>query len=282
MSVILKLGMMKKYFSKTEKIIAEYILKHPDEVKSLTAYEMGQICHTSQPSIIRFAKKLGFSGYPAFKLALSQDMGERSAKEINVIDREISPSDSFAEVCQKITRENIKAIEDTQSLLDIESLEKAIQAISKAKRIMIVGAGFSGVVAKDFSYKLLELGKDVLFESDLHIQFSLLTTMKKRDVLFVVSYSGRTREVYELTKKAKERGIQIITLTSIAQNPIRDLSDIALNTIELGENYRSTALAPRISQMTIIDMIYVKLILENKEMEEKILDAIEIVKNFKI
>lgn len=283
MSVILKLNMMRNHLSKIEKKIADYILKNPEEVKQLTTYEVAKICSTSQASIVRFAKKMGFSGYPDFKLSLSQDMGIRSVKkEINVIDSEIDASDTLAEVCQKVSRENVKVIEDTYSILDMKELEKAVQMIAKAKRIMILGAGFSGVVGKDFSYKLLELGKNVLFEPDFHMQFSLLTTMKKKDLLFVISYSGKTKEVYEITKQAKERGICVISLTTIAMNPIREIADIRLNTVELGTNFRATALAPRISQMTLIDMIYVRLILENKEMRDNILDAMNIVKNFKL
>lgn len=283
MSVILKLKMMRENFSKMEQKIADYILKHPEEVKQLTTYQVAKVCKTSQASIVRFAKKMGFSGYPDFKLSLSQDMGALSAKkEVSIIDSEIDSNDSLQEVCQKVARENMRAIEDTYSLLDFKELEKAVKALGKAKKIMILGAGFSGVVARDLSYKLLELGKDVVFESDFHMQFSLLTTMTSRDILFVISYSGKTKEVYEITKKAKERGIQIITLTTIAGNPIRDLGDITLNTVELNKNFRATALSPRISQMTVIDMLYVKLILENKEMEENILEAMEIVKNFKL
>ena len=283
MSVILKLKMMRENFSKMEQKIADYILKHPEEVKQLTTYQVAKVCKTSQASIVRFAKKMGFSGYPDFKLSLSQDMGVLSAKkEVSIIDSEIGSNDSLQEVCQKVARENMRAIEDTYSLLDFKELEKAVKALGKAKKIMILGAGFSGVVARDLSYKLLELGKDVVFESDFHMQFSLLTTMISRDILFVISYSGKTKEVYEITKKAKERGIQIITLTTIAGNPIRDLGDITLNTVELNKNFRATALSPRISQMTVIDMLYVKLILENKEMEENILEAMEIVKNFKL
>lgn len=283
MSVILKLKMMHENFSKMEQKIADYILNHPEEVKQLTTYQVAKICKTSQASIVRFAKKMGFSGYPDFKLSLSQDIGVRSAKkQVNIIDSEINSDDNLQEVCQKVAHENVRAIEDTYSLLDFKELEKAVKALEKAKRIMILGAGFSGVVAKDLSYKLLELGKDVVFEMDFHIQLSLLSTMGAKDILFVISYSGKTKEVYEITKKAKERGILIITLTTIAGNPIRDLGDISLNTVELNKNFRATALSPRISQMTVIDMLYVRLILENKEMEENILEAMEIVKNFKL
>lgn len=283
MSILLKLDMMRDNFSKIEKKIANYILQNPEEVKLLTTYEVAKICKTSQASIVRFAKKMGFSGYPSFKLALSKDMGIRSVKkEISIIDSEITKEDSITEVCKKVSHENMKIIEDTYSLLDIEDLEKAITMLENSKRIMILGAGFSGVVAKDFSYKLLELGKDVVFEPDFHMQFSLLSAMKKEDILFVISYSGRTKEIYEITKKAKEKGLWIISLTTIANNPIRDLSDISLNTVELGKNVRATALAPRISQMTLIDMIYVQMILHNKKMQENILEAMEIVKNFKL
>ncbi|HEY4533572.1 MAG TPA: MurR/RpiR family transcriptional regulator [Fusobacterium sp.] len=283
MSVILKLKMMRENFSKMEQKIADYILNHPEEVKQLTTYQVAKICKTSQASIVRFAKKMGFSGYPDFKLSLSQDIGVRSAKkEVSIIDSEINSDDSLQEVCQKVAHENVKAIEDTYSLLDFKELEKAVKALAKAKKIMILGAGFSGVVAKDFSYKLLEIGKDAVFEMDFHIQLSLLSTMGAKDILFVISYSGKTKEIYEITKKAKERGILIVTLTTIAGNPIRDLGDITLNTVELNKNFRATALSPRISQMTVIDMLYVQLILENKAMEENILEAMEIVKNFKL
>lgn len=71
---------MRENFSKMEQKIANYILNHPEEVKQLTTYQVAKICKTSQASIVRFAKKIGFSGYPDFKLSLSQDIGVRSAK----------------------------------------------------------------------------------------------------------------------------------------------------------------------------------------------------------
>src|SRR3712207_8519595 len=94
MSVILKLKMMRENFSKMEQKIADYILNHPEEVKQLTTYQVAKICKTSQASIVRFAKKMGFSGYPDFKLSLSQDIGVRSAKkEVSIIDSEINSDD---------------------------------------------------------------------------------------------------------------------------------------------------------------------------------------------
>ena len=89
-------------------------------------------------------------------------------------------------------------------------------------------------------------------------------------------------EMYNVVKVAKSKGITVIAMTSIAPNPIRDLADIRLNTVEMNSNFRSTALSPRISQLTVIDMLYVKMMLENKNMQDYIFDAIELVQGFKI
>ena len=114
------------------------------------------------------------------------------------------------------------------------------------------------------------------------MQLSCLSTMGKEDVLFVISHSGKTMEMYNIVKVAKSKNIKVISMTSVAPNPIRELADIKLSTVEMKNNFRSTALSPRISQLTVIDMLYVKLMLENKNMQEYIFDAIELVQGFKI
>lgn len=69
----------------------------------------------------------------------------------------------------------------------------------------------------------------------------------------------------------------------MSSNPIRDLADIKISTIMEKNNFRSTALSSRIAQLTIIDIIYVALITENKELAEKYIgDALKLVSDFKM
>lgn len=283
MSIILKIKILKKEMTSIELKIANYIIKNSDELKVLNTYDIAKKCGVSQASIVRFSKKIGFSGFPEFKIALIQELGETMSKNsISVVDEEINSKDSVDTVTQKIINKNILAIQNTLAITDMEELERAIFAIEKSKKIMLVGVGFSGIVAKDFYFKLTEIGKNVIFETDPHMQLSYLTTLSKRDLIFVISYSGQTREVYNLVKEAKKRNIPIISLTTLAPNLIRDLADIRLNTVDLGENYRVSPLSPRISQFTIIDSIYVNLILRNKERETYIKNALDLVKEYKI
>lgn len=283
MGVIIKINTMKSQLTSIEKRIAEYILKDPESIKNLNTYQVAKNCKASQASIVRFAKKLGFKGYPDFKLSLSQDIGNRKAEShINIIHEEIKSDDTFEVVGKKIAHENILAINNTCEITDFKQLENAVKAIANADKIMIAGVGFSGIVAKDLYYKLLELGKHAIMETDTHMQLSCLSSMGKKDVLFVISHSGKTVEMYDITKVAKDKGVKIISMTSIVPNPISDLANIKLGTVEMKSNFRSTALSPRISQLTVIDMIYIKLMLENKKMQDYIFNAIDLVQGFKL
>lgn len=283
MGVLIKIRSMLNDLTSTEKRVAEYILAKPEEIKSLNTYEVAEITKTSQATVVRFAKKMGFKGFPDFKLTLSQDLGNRMAEShVNIIHEEIKPDDDFETIGKKVANENITAINDTYDITDFEELEKAVIALAEAEKIMIVGVGFSGVVAKDFYYKLLELGKTPMIETDNHMQLTCLSTMGEKDILFIISHSGKTVEMYNIAKIAKSKNIKIIAMTSVAPNPVRELADIKLNTVEMKSNFRSTALSPRISQLTVVDMLYIKLMLENRDMQDYIFDAIELVQGFKI
>lgn len=283
MGVIIKINTMKNQLTSIEKRIAEYILKDPEAIKNLNTYQVAKNCKASQASIVRFTKKLGFKGFPDFKLSLSQDIGNRKAEShVNIIHEEIKPEDSFEIVGKKVAHANITAVNNTYEITDFKELENAVKVIAQADKIMVVGVGFSGIVAKDFYYKLLELGKHAIMENDTHTQLSCLSSMGKNDLLFVISHSGKTVQMYDIAKVAKDRGIKIISMTSIVPNPISDLADIKLGTVEMKNNFRSTALSPRISQLTVVDMIYIKLMLENKNMQDYIFNAIELVQGFKL
>lgn len=283
MGVLIKINSMLDSVSSTERKVGEYILENPEKIKDLNTYELANVTETSQATVVRFAKKLGFKGFPVFKLSLSQDLGNRKAEShINIIHEKIKTDDSFEIIGRKIASENVSAINNTCEVTDFVELEKAVVMLSKANKIMLAGIGFSGIVAKDFCYKLLELGKHAMIEADTHMQLSCISTMGEDDVLFIISHSGKTMEMYNIAKVAKSKGITVIAMTSIAPNPIRELADIKLNTVEMNNNFRSTALSPRISQLTVIDMLYIKMMLENKNMQDYIFDAIELVQGFKI
>ena len=284
MSVISKMKEMQGELTAKEKKISKYILQHLDKIVYMNTYQIADKCKVSQASVVRFAKKLGYSGFPEFKISFGRDMGRRDVEEkINFIYEDIQETDELDDLIKKIVYANSNIIQDTYSILDTNTVKEAVEIIKNARKIFILGAGYSGIVAKDFHYKLGELGMNSICEADYHIQLASISTLNENDVVFVISQGGKTVDIYNLVKEAKKRKVKIISVTQMSSNPIRDLADIKISTIMEKNNFRSTALSSRIAQLTIIDIIYVALITENKELAEKYIgDAMKLVSDFKM
>lgn len=250
----------------------------------MNTYQIADKCKVSQASVVRFAKKLGYSGFPEFKIFFGRDMGRRDVEDkVNFIYEDIHENDGLDDLVKKIAYANSNIIQDTCSILDISTVRAAIDLLKNAKRIFVLGAGYSGIVAKDFHYKLGELGMNSICESDYHILLASMSTITENDVVFVISQGGKTLDIFNLVKEAKKRKAKIISVTQMSSNPIRDIADVKISTIVEKNNFRSTALSSRIAQLTIVDIIYVTLITENKELAEKYIgDAIKLVSDFKM
>ncbi len=284
MSSIVKLKEMKEKLTKSEKKLAEYILENLNEVKEINTYELAERSGTSQATIIRFAKKLGYSGFPAFKIALSEDLGKRAHKRREgLIHNEISIDDTYGDIAKKVVFENTAAIKDTFSILDEGKIEEAVELLDNAGKILILGAGFSGLVGKDFHYKLMEIGKITFYDSDSHIQMANISVMTEEDVIFVISHKGDSSDIYNVVRMAKSRGIKVISLTRLADNPISSLADVRLHTVAEDVAFRSTAISSRIAQLSIIDVLYIGLVRKNYTEAKKYLDSSrELVQPLKI
>ncbi len=284
MSIIVRINSVKDKFTSKEKDIYKFIVENTDKIMYMNTYEIAEKCNTSQASVVRFAKKLGYSGFPELKVDFSKELGRREAKEkVTFTYEDFSENGEIQDVIKNVIKINTSIIEDTYSMIDIATIQETILSMKKARKIMIVGAGYSGVVAKDLHYKLLELGMNSICEKDYHTQLTIISTLEENDILFVISQSGRTLEMYHLVELAKQRKIKIISVTQKSDNPIKKLADIQINTVIEKNNFRSTSLYSRISQLTIIDIIYVSLISGDKKLAEKYIgDAIKIVSKFKI
>ncbi|MBC2851898.1 MurR/RpiR family transcriptional regulator [Cetobacterium sp. 8H] len=281
---LIKLKEFQEGFTKNEKKISKYLIENIEEIKMLNTYDLAMKCDVSQASVVRFAKKLGFKGFPEFKISLASDLAmKNNEKTIQIIYDEIKIGDTTDILAKKVVYENVKSVEDTYKVLNFDEIERAADAINSAKRIFILGAGFSGIVAKDFQYKLWELGKFVVFDTDQHIQLTNASTAEEGDVVFVISHSGKTLDIYQTLLEFKEKGAKVITLTKFASNPIKNIGDICLSTVVEKTNFRSTSLSSRMAQLTVIDILYVKLIQKDRKRADKYIgNAVKSIEKFKM
>ncbi|WP_025642013.1 MurR/RpiR family transcriptional regulator [Schnuerera ultunensis] len=243
-------------FRPSEKKIARYILNNSREAINLSISEMAKKSNTSEASVVRFCKTLGLGGYQDLKIALSLNTVQDS-KEEKILHEIINVDDSPKTILNKLSAGSIQAIQDTCNLVNIHSLSEAIEVINQCEKIHLFGIGASSIVALDAQYKFARINIPSIMFMDHHIQITSAVHLNERDVAIGISNSGRTMEVIEGLKTAKERGATTIAITQYGKSPIQDVSDIVLFTASVENNFRSGAMASRIAQLLVIDSLFI-------------------------
>lgn len=261
-SVIVKLREYMKEASTTEKGIIEYLLENPEQTAEMSIRELAKECYASASTITRLCHKNGFSHYKDFQKAL---LYENALRKNMITDRncEISRDDSLEELVDKIVYKSVISLEDTKSLIDLDVLEKSVQLLLKSKKIVFFGMGASLLVARDAYLKFLRINKPCLVNEDYHAQIVAAQNMGSEDAAIIISYSGMTPEMVRCAEILKDANVPFISITGFRETPISKLADYNLYITATEFEFRTGKLASRISQLAVVDMLYVAFVQRN-------------------
>ena len=242
-----------------DRAIAEFILNNENDIPKFTIRQIAEGCNVSQAAVVRFCKIFGSDGFKDFRRRLTTDMLEQAqkAQPTGYITADLQGDEDISSIVQRITANNSHSIQETAELLDMHTLENAIDFLADAPRIDFFGVGASGIVALDAHQKIIRMGKTCNASQDSHIQLTLASSLKPGDAAVAISYSGRTKDTIEHAAVAKERGAHVIVLTKYgSENPLAKLGDVVLYTTSSETVYRSSATSSRIAQLTMIDILF--------------------------
>lgn len=255
----LKIKAMYNSMSRSDKQIADWINKNPGKIISLSIVDLSEECGCSEATIVRFAKKLGLSGYQELKISLAS---EGSSLPIN---SNISQNDAPFDIYQKICTDVYLSFEKTKKSLDPKNFEMACKKIMSADKIVVFGLGNSASVAMDASHKLLRAGLNSVAYNDNHMQVIAASHLSKNDVAIAISHSGSSKDIVDAIKLAREHGATTIAITNAGKSELLKCTDIPLFTSADETKYSILALNSRIVQLAIIDAIYHYIVLNNSD-----------------
>jgi DNA-binding MurR/RpiR family transcriptional regulator len=216
--------------SKSEEILAKFILREKENIESLSTKDLAKATYTSPSTAVRLSKKLGFSGWNELK--------EKYLEELHYLNQHFSnidpnypfnTNDTFINVAAKIGHLASESIEDTLSLLKHTELQKAVELLHKSQHISIYGISNSLIMAYDFKHKMLRINKYVDIMNVPEEQPFVASNSTPQHVAILISYSGETEGVLKIANILKRNHTPIISLTSIGENSLRKLSDCALS-----------------------------------------------------
>lgn len=215
----------------------------------------------SQAAIIRLCKSLGFKGYPELKMKVIGDLQSQDSYE----HREFSPNDSIETIVQNVSHNNMQSIRDTMKILDLGHLQKAVEALSRAKRIFFYGTGASNLIAQDAQQKFLRINKASFTFTDPTVQLTAAVTTEADDVAVGISYSGETKPVIQSLMYANEAGATTISITKYGNTTLSGIAAIPLRIASTENEIRSGAMSSRITQLNLIDILYLSVASANYE-----------------
>ncbi|WP_350939862.1 SIS domain-containing protein [Vibrio metschnikovii] len=274
MSIVNRMISRRTQLSANELKIADWILAHPQQAALMTSLQLAEQVSASQSSIIKFAQKMGFKGYSAFKLLLVEELSRKQALESTPVQHNIFINDPLAVIAQKLVQAKTDAMFHTTNALCFEQFHHAVNWINQAHRVQIVGIGGSALTGKDLAFKLLKLGITALAEQDSHVQIATARTLTPQDVQIAISFSGDRKEVFIAAEAAKQQGAKVIALTAPKKSKLRQLADIALDTIADETQHRSSSIASRTAQNVLTDLLFISLVQRREDSARQLIETI--------
>ena len=239
-------------FRASEQKVAKTVLKNPEAVIYSSITNLAEDSGVSEPTVTRFCRKLGLSGFMELKLCIARELPSGSYLHENV-----SEKDDLPVIFEKLFNSCIEALRESLKQIDTETLQKAVKALSKAGRIDFYGQGGSAIVARDAYHKFFRLGIPCSVHDDPHMQAMSASCLNESDVLMAVSHTGSTKDIIESAKIARKAGATVIGITGGSKSPLSKVSDI---TISVNSKEAALLLAPmtsRLVQLAVIDVLFV-------------------------
>jgi len=189
--------------------VYNYIVKNRDKVLNMRIRELAQEVHVSTTTILRFCKKMGCEGYSEFKVKL---------KMTKFMDQQEVMTHTG------VALDYLKQIETEEKN---KLTEKAVTLIHQAQRVIFLGAGSSGIMAKYGARYLTNIGKHAQCIDDAY--YPVTDEDCTGTVLIVLSVSGETDEIIYRLNHFKGLNAKIISITNTDTSTIAKMADIAIS-----------------------------------------------------
>ncbi|MFV0262119.1 MAG: MurR/RpiR family transcriptional regulator [Kluyvera sp.] len=251
--------------AQSDRKLADFILAQPDLARHLSSQQLASQAGVSQSSVVKFAQKLGFKGFPALKLALSEALASNANPHSVPVHNQICGDDPLRLVGEKLIKDNVAAM---HASLDVNSEDKLLETVNLlrgARRIVLTGIGASGLVARNFSWKLMKIGFNAVAELDMHALLATVQAMAQDDLLLAVSYSGARREINLAADETLRVGGKVLAITGFSPNALQQRASHCLYTIAEEQATRSAAISSTSAQMMLTDLLFMGLVQQDLE-----------------
>ena len=222
----------------TEKKILDYLLEHINQISTLKISKISDEMFLAPNSIIRFCKKLGYTGFSQMKY----DMEKVHQKEtVNKQDHWLGSREMISE---------------TLHINRPETIRNVAQLMYDSEHLVFFGLGLSRLPADDLAKRMRYLNKLISVPDDRDNCIQYARSLKKGQIAFFFSYSGNTDIITKLAQIVKTKDIPVISMTGISQNTLTNYSKYKLYAYVNKMEYQGADISSRSAFYLVTDLIF--------------------------
>lgn len=242
-------------FSRNQRTLARHVLKNYESVAFATVSELAEASGVSEATIVRFAKALDFSGYPAFqnevRRLLRADL--RGVERFKLGVEPLAMRETPLDIIVEKERENISAL---YNAFDPKTFEKAVRTLRRASSVMIVGTRSTASLAHHLWFALDKISVDAVRVSSVTSEtYDRLGRVHSGACVVVIGFPRYLREHVKLLDFAKARRLSTLTITDSTFSPLQ--GDVTLHAPAESASFVAFHCAPLILVNALVHAISV-------------------------
>ena len=246
--------------NKSETKVARAILEEPETATRSSIAVLAAAAGVSEPSVNRFCKKFGATGFPDFKLNLARSL----VSGVRYISRAVEMDDGIGTYPRKLFDNTITALILARDKLPLAAIEGAVEYLAQARQIYFLGLGTSAAVAHDAEHKFFRFKVPVTTCTDPLMHRMLAAGGGAGDVFFFISHTGRTETLVETAQLVRNTEATVVSLTAEG-SPLADASHLSID-LSVSENTEEyLPMASRIVQLVVLDVLATGMTLQRGE-----------------
>lgn len=245
-------------FSHNEKILANYILTHPEEIIRQNTKQVANACFVSVATIYRLCEKLNLTGFSELKVHLSQYLYHYLQKDDDFdFDFPILANQTQYVIMKNIKEDYEKTLVSTFQLFDIDEIRKVVSAMRKAKQIDIYTSAGNIYFAENFKFQMHEIGVLINVPIDEYNQNLSASVSDESHLAIIISFGGRGGFVDKVAGILKATHTPIVLISSLEYrgthiNPTYHI----MMASEENHYHKISSFSTRMSLLYILDVLY--------------------------
>ena len=258
-------------FSKSQKLIANYIINSYEKAAYMTALKLGNAVNVSESTVVRFAMHLGYRGYPEFQSALEELVRNKlnSIQRMEVTYGRISQS----KILESVLKSDAEKINSTLEKIDQAAFEMAVDTILNAKHIYIIGIRSCAPLASfmAFYFTLMFENVRLIQTSSSSEIFEQMVRIGKEDVIIGISFPRYSMRTLKAMEFANNRSAKVITLTDSVHSPMNLYSSCNL----IADSDMASIVDSLVAPLSVINDLIVALCMKKQRDVAKTLEMLE-------